>query len=160
MAIVIIGCKKASPNQSEPPLDLGFYLLADSMMTTVQAQQIALESLTINDQAVLSINDIVTYQWSDHSLELTNDAFNRFKSTENKIKSVLGLPFVVVVKGEKVYLGNIYPGYSSYRPQDLPYVMVMPFVSFKILRAPDSTVADKRIDSRIYDALVANNKLK
>jgi hypothetical protein len=158
--MVIFSCKKESTSPSEQPVDFGIYLLKDSMMTTTQAKQIALDSLVINDQSITNINDIVYYQWSDHSVELTKDGFNKFKFTESKIKSTYGLPFIVVANGSKVYLGNIYPYYSSYIHTDLPSIGVSPFISLKIERAPDKSIEDKRNDPRIYIALETNKKLK
>jgi hypothetical protein len=67
----------------------------------------------VNLQPVISLNDVVFYDWSEYSIDLTCKADERFRSVEGKVKSTFGLPFVVMVGEEKVYPGSIYPCYSS-----------------------------------------------
>ena len=160
ISIPFIGCKNGSTSPNNQVSSFSIVLLKDSTLSTAQVKGAPLDSLIINGQSIINISDIIYYRWSDHHIELTSEGFNKFKSVESKIKSTYGLPFIVVASGEKIYLGNIYPSYSSYMHTDIPYIFVAPFTSLDIQRAPDKTIADKRNDPRIYSALESINKLK
>ena len=54
---------------------------------------------------------------------------------------------------------HIYPMYSSLYYFDLPTINVAPFIEMKIEK-PSDEFEDKRTDSRIYEVLKNNNKLK
>lgn len=147
-----------SPNDDEKAF--GIYLLKDTSLITSDAKKSSIESLEIQETPIILIDDIVEYNWEEQIITLTSDAFERFKGVENKIKSTYGLPFIVVANQQKIYLGNIYPMYSSYIHDDLPYVDVAPFLEMRITRAPLQSIEDKRKDERIYSVLKAHNKLK
>ena len=158
--VILIGCKEETTSSNNQTGELSIFLLKDDTLTTSQAKEKPLSTLIVNDQPVISINDIVSYGWTEHSIELTNEGTEKFKSVESKVKSTFGLPFIVVANNEKIYLGNIYPYYSSYIHPDIPSIGVAPFMSLKIERAPDQKIEDKRSDGRIYAALEKRNKLK
>jgi hypothetical protein len=158
--VVLIGCKEDTTGLGNQTGDFSIFLLKDDTLTTEQAKQIPLATIIVKDDPITSINDVVSYNWSEHSIELTKEGFNKFKSVESKIISTLGLPFIVMVGHEKVYLGNIYPYYSSYMHTDVPFIGVSPFTSLRIARAPDTKIEDRRSDERIYKALERRNKLK
>ncbi len=147
-----------SPNDDEKVF--GFYLLKDTSLITSDAKKLSIESLQLQEKPIIKINDIVEYNWAEQVITLTSEAFDKFKGVENKIKSTHGLPFIVVANQQKIYLGNIYPLYSSYIHEDLPYVKVSPFFEMRVLRAPLQSVEDKRKDERIYSVLNEYNKLK
>jgi len=147
-----------SPNYDEKAF--GIYLLKDTLLITSDAKKISIESIQLQETPIININDIVEYNWEEQVITLTSEAFNRFKGVENKIKSTYGLPFIVVANQQKIYLGNIYPMYSSYIQEDLPYVEVAPFLEMIVSRAPLQSAEDKRKDKRIYSVLNECNKLK
>ncbi|NOX89313.1 MAG: hypothetical protein GXO77_09820 [Calditrichaeota bacterium] len=72
--------------------------------------------------------------------------------------STEGLPFIIIVRGERIYLGNIYPCYSSLSHGNLPSINVAPFTEMRINRASDE-FEDKRVDQRIYRILKSKNRL-
>ena len=147
-----------SPNDDEKAF--GIYLLKDTSLITSDAKKSSIESLQLQETPIIKINDIVEYDWEEQLITLTSETFDRFKGVENKIKSTHGLPFIVVANQQKIYLGNIYPMYSSYIHQDLPYVKVSPFFEMRVSRAPLQSVEDKRKDERIYSVLKEFNKFK
>jgi len=159
ISILFFRCSNStSPNNDEKTF--GIYLLKDTLLITSDAKKIPLNSLEVQDAPIININDIETYNWSEQIINLTPEAFKRFGSVERKVKSIFGLPFIVMIDGTKIYLGNIYPGYSSYMHGDLPFIMVAPFTEMRISRAPDKNIDDKRMDERIYLVLKNNNKIK
>jgi len=137
----------------------GIYLLRDSTLTTSDAKILPIKSLNVQEKPIISTTDIIEYHWADHIIILTTEAFERSKSIEGKIKSTYGLPFLVLVGEQKIYLGNIYPAYSSYIHIDLPYIRVAPFIEMRIAKAPSQDVEDKRNDDNIYSALQRYNKI-
>ena len=147
-----------SPNDEEKTF--GIYLLKDTSLITSDAKKLSVESLQLQETPIIKINDIVEYNWEEQVITLTSEAFDRFKGVENKIKSTYGLPFIVVANQQKIYLGNIYPMYSSYIHEDLPYVAVAPFLEMRVSKVPLQSIEDKRKDGRIYSVLNECNKLK
>ena len=148
-----------SPNNDENVF--GIYLLKDTLLITSDAKIIPLDILQVQDSPIININDIEEYEWTEQVITLTPEAFIKFGGVQQgKIKSTLGLPFIVMVDGEKIYLGNIYPMQSSYIHTDLPFISVSPFTEMRIARAPDNNIEDKRINEIIYSVLKRNNKLE
>ncbi|MFA5310024.1 MAG: hypothetical protein WC370_11180 [Dehalococcoidales bacterium] len=66
--------------------------------------------LEIADEPVISLDDIVSYQWDTHEIELTAEAFTRV--IQMKIP-VSGLSFVVCVDKGPVYWGAFWTPISS-----------------------------------------------
>ncbi len=159
IAILFYGCSNStSPSNEEEAF--GIYLLKDTLLITSEAKKLSVDVLLLQETPLISINDIVEYNWEEQVISLTSEAFTRFKGVEKSIKSIYGLPFVVMANQQKIYLGNIYPMYSSYFHQDLPFISVAPFVELRIGRAPLLSIEDKRKDERIYNVMDKFNKIK
>jgi hypothetical protein len=67
---------------------------------------------------VISEVDIVSYDFSRHAMRLRPETIKRLPKP-----SVFGIPFVVVVKGERIYAGAFYSSFSSI-PFALPVIVV------------------------------------
>ena len=154
-----IGCDTSIDSNSDSSV-FGIYLLKNDTLSSDNAKKLSLESLDVDNAPIISIDDIISYDWSNHIINLTPESFERFNIIETKIKSTYGLPFIIIANNQKIYLGTIHPGYSSYFHMDLPFIGVAPFIEMRIGRAPDKNMEDKRIDQRIYSALKNNNKIK
>jgi hypothetical protein len=139
--------------------ELGIYLLKDTLINSKDAMEIALESLELQSDPILDIEDIISYNWVEHIIKVSSINFEKVKSIKNKIKSTYGLPFVVAVGKDKIYLGNFFPLYSSLMYMDLPHIDVAPLTEIKIFKAP-LDIEDKRNDERIYSVLKESGKLK
>jgi hypothetical protein len=159
ITILFYSCSELT-NPSNDEKTFGIYLLKDTLLITSEAKKLPVESLQLQEVPIININDIIDYNWEEQVISLTSEAFERFKGVEKKIKSVFGLPFIVVAKQQIIYLGNIYPMYSSYVHEDLPSIDVAPFIEMKISKAPLQSIEDKRKDERIYLVLAEHNKLK
>jgi hypothetical protein len=143
----------------EHAAEFGMFLLSNDTLNTNDVKYISLNELMLKENPLIDIDDVVLYHWSDHSIDLTDEGFAKFRSVEGMVRSTYGLPFVIVTGGEKVYLGTIYPYYSSYIHPDLPFIGVSPFLSLTIERAVDDRIADVRSDERVYNALQRRGKL-
>ncbi len=159
ISILFFRCSN-STNPNTDQKEYGIYLLKDTLAITSDAKKLPLNFLDVQETPIISIDDIEIYDWSKQIISLTSEAFEKFGEVQGKIKSVYGLPFVVMVNGQKIYLGNIYPLYSSYIHEDLPFVAVSPFTKMQISRAPDINIVDVRLDKRIYSILKSKNKIK
>ncbi len=157
-SLLLIQCSD-STSSNNVENDFGIYLLKDSLLTTSFAKINKLESLGIQSAPIINLNDVISYDWSIHKMNLHSEAFDRFKTLDTKAISTDGLPFIIIVHGERIYLGNIYPCYSSLIHIDLPSINIAPFTEMRINRALGA-YEDKRVDQRIYRVLQSNNKLK
>lgn len=125
------------------------------------ASKIALESTP-----VISDADILSYDLRQHSMRLTNEALARIP----RAPSLHGFPFVVIAKGERIYLGVFTRGISSIGFSGPAIV-----VDRKMLHEdqPEDTLViergypsahfsgpDPRSDHRIIEALTELHKLK
>jgi len=149
-------------NSTSPILkdsEFGIYLLKDTTLSTSEAMNKSLESLQVQEKSLIDLNGIVAYDWSEHLITISSDAYENVKYIETKTMSTTGLPFVIIVDDKKIYLGIIFPLYSSSMPEDLPHIYNAPLNEFNIRRARlDSE--DKRNDERIYSVLKKSGKLK
>lgn len=154
--LLAFACDRAPT--SSGTADIAIHLLADDTLTAVDAYNIDLDSLTLMEEPLLSVDEIKTYTWSDHSFSVETKAHNRLKRYEESGVSTFGLPFVVVASGERVYLGGLWPSYSSYAPP-FPQIWVIPLI-LKIREASGEDIPDVRNDSRIYEELKAAGVLR
>lgn len=69
-----------------------------------------INDIELEDSPLFNLNDIVSYNWSNHEIELTEDAVNRINSSELKMYQK---NFVVTVSGERIYAGYIWSMISS-----------------------------------------------
>ena len=111
--ILLVGTFSCSKEDDQYKIYDGFniFLLKDENMTAHKASEQELSSLELQVRPWISSNDIEYYDYSTHIVYLKNE----FKIYDNSISdiSVFGKPFVVIVNGERQYLGAIWPGLSS-----------------------------------------------
>jgi hypothetical protein len=160
LCVAPIGLGRRTLNLNNQPSDFAIYLLRDDTLQTWQAKQLPLDALDLSTWPLVSINDIESYTWSDHTMRLNAEGVAKFKALENKTNSSRGFPFVVMVGNRKIYMGNIFRMYSSYMAGDLPYIFAPIDKNIKIARAPNKSIKDSRDDPRINNALARRNKLK
>ena len=97
----------------------------DTRFDAMRPERYALDGLEYNPTPLISTPDIKTYDWSEHEIHLTDSALDRLR--RNIKPSVWGVPFVVVVAGEPVYLGAFWTGASSYSAS-LPTICLDPWM--------------------------------
>lgn len=106
---VVSGCIGAT---SEPNAvgDFSIYLVKQGV-SAQQMMEMDLSQLELEEVPILSIDDIVTYTWETHEIELTDSARERIAHLE--VPLTTGAPFVVCVGGERVYGGAFWVSWSS-----------------------------------------------
>jgi len=155
LAVLLSGaCEKREDASSSSPHQFAIYLLRDTSITAVDAQKRPLESHVLAPEPFLTEKDIEAYHWSTHSFTARrgiDSVFARMRGWRGKSP---GVPFVVMVGKERIYLGALWWGYSSMLPQ-VPYIDVILSPPYYIQPEPLRSQADKRQDQRIRNALQA-----
>ncbi len=88
------------------------YLL-DEPVPTDQLTRIDLDELILQNKPILSSDDIISYDPTDHTIELTRKAYNRIRQIFPMPVKVDGIPFVVCAGDERIYRGAFWTPLSS-----------------------------------------------
>ena len=142
-----------NPSSSE----FAIYFLKDSLITAAQAEKLPLDSLVLTSDPLLSEHDITSYHWSTHIIDVQPRIDSILNAMGKWWYKSAGVPFVVTVGNQRIYLGTFWWSYSS----SLPPVtcIVVPTSHPKLSYNSFCQQPDKRNDMRIHDALVKENKL-
>jgi len=116
-----------------------------------------LSDLTLDSTPLLDEHDIHSYEWESHTIQVkTQDVADRILKRKR-----LWEPFVVVVGGERLYLGTLNSGVSSFVPHT-PVIRVgyaadeaQPRFAVRIHRPPIADTPDPRGNLRLKQALKA-----
>lgn len=148
-----------NPLDSSPKEIFAIYLLDDLQLSAVDASKKSLDSLTLAKDPLIIVSDIIHYIWKNHTFSLTQEASKKVKTVNDSQGSVFGVPFVVVVGSDRIYMGAFWWGYSSVAPT-FPYIEVL--IPSSIDESPTTLKIepswieadpDPRGDTRIYLAL-------
>ncbi|MFN8443111.1 MAG: hypothetical protein U0175_20220 [Caldilineaceae bacterium] len=141
------------------------YRLTEAIPAAQLSQQ-DIGQLELQNEPILSNDDIVSYGKVDHTIELTHDAYVRIQQLFPMPVKVDGIPFVVCVGKERIYLGAFwtplsslsYDGIVIMQPLDDAQTTIQISVGYP---APEVfTGNDPRADPRIIRALEQMGKLK
>ncbi len=145
---------------------LNFYLLKDSTLSAngIIINKTDISRLELSEKPFLSYKDIITYKWQEHLISLDTQKvaeINNFCKTKINVD---GLPFIVKVNNERIYLGAFWFELSS-KPSLVPYIEIKlsekPTTGIlKINKARREIIPDPRTDSRIYETLKKYNILQ
>jgi hypothetical protein len=102
-----------TPPLSESPVGVFDVYLVQHDISPQDMMTANLTELQLEEPPFLSIDDIVTYYWKTHEMELTASAFERIGWLERTRLSMGGLPFVICAGGEPIYGGALWTSYSS-----------------------------------------------
>ena len=122
------------------------------------------KGLPLERDPIISDADIIAYDFSKHAMRVRPEALRRLPRP-----SVAGVPFVLVVNGERIYPGAFYTMSSSI-PCDVPVIVVDRVEQNHTARAdvllienayPQTSAPKKdlRSDVRVKDALASLKKL-
>lgn len=150
---IMISCNEDQPQDA----NLDVYLLIPDTLNAIEAIYLTLDSLVLEDEPILSLSEIETYDWSDHSFTVKQGAYDRLENLGDAGVSTHGLPFVVMVDGERIYMGAFWTLYSSLIPL-FPYIEVTP-LRLQIQQWHDFN-PDPRFDPRIREVLNAAGVLQ
>ncbi|MBA7571830.1 hypothetical protein ES708_13599 [subsurface metagenome] len=111
--ILFIGTLSCSKEDDQYKIYDGFniYLLKDENVTAYKTSEQEISNLELQIRPWVSSDDIEYYDYSTHILYLNHELLISDNAASDI--SVYGKPFVVIVNGERQYLGAIWPGFSS-----------------------------------------------
>jgi hypothetical protein len=105
LALLTISAIHAIPGQST----FAIYLIAGSPDARNLVQNPGQwKELALSNTPVISDVDVISYDFSKHAVRLRPEAIKRLPKP-----SVFGIPFVVVVNGDRIYPGAFYSSFSS-----------------------------------------------
>lgn len=136
------------------------YTLADSTISAVNAAQKLINYLILADEPIITDKDLNYYKWSEHSLSLKSEANEKIRKIAKSQQTVFGIPFIVMAKNERIYLGAFWYAFSSVAPS-FPTIEISGYVlkdyDLNVLTIEKSWIEDQtdmRGDSRIYQVLL------
>ena len=133
------------------------YLLHDPSLTALDAAQLALDSLVLATLPLLDLSRIAYVEQATTRIGL-NPGQKLGDSIHTELGHPLGLPFVVVADGVRIYLGTFTSMVSSITPAG-PYIMMDDITSDGLVIQPPWTGTDPRNDPRILQVLTEAGKL-
>lgn len=105
--------KRLKTITDRPSRDLRFaiYLLSDPSIDAGKALKMDINSLPLSNTPLITASEIKSYDWDTHSFRLTPGLGYLIPPIDNV--GVRGMPFVVTVKGKRIYLGAFWSELSS-----------------------------------------------
>jgi len=103
VSFLFSGCDSPTPEEE----GFAIYLTRDNI--PVEKME-ALSHIEIAEEPIISGDDVISYDWKTHEIEITAAAFDRIKQGK---KSVPGESFIVCVNRQPVYWGAFWSLLSS-----------------------------------------------
>lgn len=159
LILVAAGCQK------QDSVGFAIYLLAEDMPAT-QLANADIQNLSVQEDPVIGMDDIVAYDLNTHEIELTRIAYRRVQDLFTLPVRVDGMPFVVRVGAEAIYAGAFWTPASSLSYDGV--IIMHPFSDEETTiglalgyPGPDVfTGDDPRADPRILAVMEEAGKLK
>lgn len=151
ISLFLFSCNHSTSDDKSAGGIFAIYLLQDSTITAGDAFSQSINSLKLSTSAFLTINDLKSYTQSTHAFELTDQAQTMFDHFQFAHGKTSGVPFVVTVGNDRIYLGTFWWIYSSSMPPPCAVIEVIGPPPYRIQLA--NGAIDKRSDSRIYNSL-------
>ena len=159
IAPILMGC---IPSEAT---GFSIHLLADEVPAT-ELSIADLTDLELQEEPILSGDDIIRYSRDTHEIELTAEAYQRIQQLFTLPAKVRGIPFVVCVGADRIYAGAFWTPVSSISFDGV--VICQPFdLDERVIRivlgypSPEAfTGKDPRSDLRVLQSLEAAGKLK
>lgn len=159
VASILMGCIPSGAT------GFSIHLLADEVPAT-ELSIIDLNDLEVQEEPIVSGDDIVTYSRETHEIELTAEAHDRIQQLFALPVQVSGMPFVVCAGGDRIYAGAFWTPASSIsfdgvvicEPYDRERRVIRIGLGYPSAEAFTGT--DPRSDPRVLQSLEAAGKLK
>ncbi len=98
-------------NEQDEAFEL--YLVADPQMSGPDLINYDLAELPLAEDPILVTDDIASYIWEYHVLNLTDEAYQKMLSIFSMGMPMSGVPFVILSHGERLYAGAFWTPASS-----------------------------------------------
>jgi hypothetical protein len=134
------------------------YLLSDPAMTAVEASAIPLDALPLATSPHRTLYSVLAYTWSSHTITVHPGTTGEDLMAGVPPVGVSGVPFVISVDGERVYLGAFMTQVSSiYFPG--PTIFVEELTDETIRIQAGGSGLDPRDDPRVMNVMAESGKL-
>ena len=156
---VISGCWSVKEDH------FAIYLLAEDIPAT-DLSQLDISQVHLESEPIISSEDVVVYDNTSHTIELTQAAYARLLEIFPMPVKVTGSPFVICIGKERIYAGAFwtplsslsYDGVVILQPMDTTKTTIQIALGYPV---PDVfTGEDPRADPRIIKSLKQDKKLK
>lgn len=135
------------------------YLVGDPQITGPDLKNYTIDQLPLNEIPIITTDDLVSYDWERHGINLTEDAYLRLITIFYYGLPSSGVPFVVVAYEQPVYAGAFWTPLSSLSFDGV--VILQPFdpaaqtlyISLGYPVEDNFTGADPRAHPRLQQAL-------
>jgi hypothetical protein len=98
------------PLEGEP---FAIYFVGDPQITGPDLRNYAIEKLPLSEVPILTTDDLVSYDWERHGMNLTKDAYLKIQSLFAAGMPSSGVPFVVVAYEQPIYSGAFWSPFSA-----------------------------------------------
>jgi hypothetical protein len=151
--LLVFGLSACSDLSNDPRYEEGWaiYFLADPAITSQDVRGRPVNTLLLASSPGITARDLRSYNWTTHEIVFTPPIEARLDSLAYHGYNGSGVPFVVVVNGERIYLGALWHPFSSLMPT-CPYIFLI--LKPRTIRLSGlHEGADPRADMRIYRSL-------
>lgn len=145
---------------SNPPEPEGegfaIYLTAQNLSYD-EVHQVPLSEIQLADEPLIALDDIVSYSWETHEINLTPEDHDRFNREARGARI-----FIVCVDIEPIYWGFFWHGFESFLPPDDAVICNLgPWDTPDMIRlGPPYIGNDPRSNTEIWGSLERAGKLK
>ena len=113
--VILLTACQAAPTEAPPQEGEAFelYLVADQQIAGADLKNYDLAELPLAEEPIISTEDMVSYLWDAHIINLTSEAYQRTQAIFSAGMPLSGLPFVIVAHDERIYAGAFWSLASS-----------------------------------------------
>jgi hypothetical protein len=115
IAVILSACQ-TPPAEEQAPLEgepFAIHLVGDPQITGPDLKNYPLDELPLDTVPILTTDDVTSYDWERHGLNLTETAYQRLLAIFGGGLPSSGVPFAVVAYEQPVYSGAIWTLASS-----------------------------------------------
>lgn len=129
--LCITGCNVTDEGSSDSTFAI--YRLEDSTLAASQVWDLPLSSLKLTRTPFLPQDSLKSYNWRTHEFTATATIDTELASLSRRLGPTGGVPFIVTVSRDRVYLGGFWWAYSSLAPK-IPFIEAdnIPLIIIKI----------------------------
>jgi hypothetical protein len=150
---LLVSCYIVEPEDVSEMFEI--YLLADDSITIRDLPDMTLDEFVLAAYPIISLDDIITYEWPIHLVHLKKTVESKMTDL-SKPEILNDRPFIVLVNGERIYMGAIWPAFYSTMCR-YPHIVLPSLNPYHIMHGVERE--DKRKDIRIYTVLKNAGKL-
>ncbi len=148
---LILACQGADNSK-------GFEIYCIDEIVPIESN-IILDDFIIPDTPFISMDHIISYDWNNHEILLTNEAWVKIGKFIEENYTISKQPFIATLNGKPIYFCRIWSHYNAERP-DSPIIDLFSLMEGKFLIGGYGQFDDKINNSELYNFLKSHNKIQ